>query len=110
VVDLDSALQALGLGDRRVLVLKLDVEGYEPAVIDGATRTLARTDAVVLEFSPDLGRVGGLPAAAMIDRLHAAGFTPHRFVNDHSVAAMTMTELRQFKGQMNVVWLRAAPN
>ena len=71
MVDLDSALDALGLGERRVLVLKIDVEGYEPAVIEGAARTLARADAVVLEYSPDLGEGGGLSAGAMVDRLVA---------------------------------------
>jgi FkbM family methyltransferase len=107
-VDLDSALQALGLGDRRVLVLKIDVEGYEPAVIEGAARTLARTDAVVLEYSPDLGQGGGLSAGTMVDRLVAAGFLPHRFVDGHRLAAMTIADLRQVVGQMDVIWLKSA--
>ncbi|MEJ2436149.1 MAG: FkbM family methyltransferase, partial [Pseudolabrys sp.] len=106
-VDLDSALQALGLGGRRVLVLKVDVEGYEPAVIEGAARTLARTDAVVLEYSPDLGEGGGLSVDTMVDRLAAAGFTPHCFVDDHRIAAVTVADLRQATGQMDVIWLRS---
>lgn len=106
LVDLDSALQAFGFGDARVLVLKIDVEGYEPAVIEGAARTLARTDAVVIEYSPDLGEVGGLSAGAMIDRLDAAGFVPHRFAIGQNITAMSMAELRQFKGQMDVIWLK----
>lgn len=108
LVDLDSALQALGLGDRRVLLLKIDVEGYEPAVIEGAARTLARTGAVVLEYSPDLGQVGGWSAGTMVERLAAAGLTPHRFVDDHRIAAMTIAELRQTTGQMDVIWLEGA--
>jgi FkbM family methyltransferase len=110
LVDLDSALQALGLGDRRVLLLKIDVEGYEPAVIEGAARTLARADAVVLEYSPDLGEGGGLSAATMVDRLVAAGLTPHRFVDDHRLAAMAINDLRQAAGQMDVIWLKSAPS
>jgi FkbM family methyltransferase len=101
LADLDSALDRLGLGDRRVLVLKIDVEGYEPAVIEGAARALARTDAVVLEYSPDLG-----DAAAMIDRLDAAGFAPHRFGGRHRVAPMALADLRAAAGQMDVIWLR----
>jgi FkbM family methyltransferase len=110
-VDLDSAMQALGFGDRRVLVLKIDVEGYEPAVIEGAARTLSRTGAVVPEYSPDLGQGGGLSAATMVDRLVAAGLTPHRFVDGHRLAAMTVADLRQATGQMDVIWLKdAAPS
>jgi FkbM family methyltransferase len=108
LVDLDSALAALGFDERRILVLKIDVEGYEPAVIEGAARTLARTDAVVIEYSPDLSQAGGLPPGGMLDRLIAAGFTPHRFVDGNRVEAMTLAELRQSKGQMDVIWLKSA--
>lgn len=107
VSDLDSALSALDLGDRRVLILKIDVEGYEPAVIEGAARTLAQTDAVVLEYSPDLGQSGGQSAGEMLDRLHAAGFTPHRFSDGHHIAAISLAELRQAAGQMDLIWLSA---
>ena len=58
-LDLDAALRNLGFADRPVSILKIDVEGYEPDVIAGASGTLARTDAVILEFSPALSRAGG---------------------------------------------------
>ncbi len=103
LTDLDSALDKLGLAGRRVLVLKIDVEGYEPEVVEGAQRTLQRTDAVVLEYSPDLGN-----AASMIDRLVAAGFAPHRFADGRRVTPMTVPELRQATGQMDVIWLKRA--
>jgi FkbM family methyltransferase len=105
ITDLDSALDALGLGDKPVLILKIDVEGYEPAVIEGAQRTLQRTSAVLLEYSPDLGEEGGLSAVGMIDRLHAAGFTPHRFTDGHRTAEISMNDLRGVKGQMDLIWL-----
>jgi FkbM family methyltransferase len=105
ITDLDSALDALGLGDKPVLILKIDVEGYEPAVIEGAQRTLQRTNAVLLEYSPDLGEEGGLSAVGMIDRLHAAGFTPHRFTDGHRTAEISMNDLRGVKGQMDLIWL-----
>jgi len=106
LVDLDSALDVLGLGDRRVLVLKVDVEGYEPAVIEGAARTLARTDAVVLEYSPGLWEAGQASADAMMKRLDAANFAPHRIVDSHRLEPMTMTALREVPGQTDVIWLR----
>jgi hypothetical protein len=101
LTNLDSALDKFGLGKARVLVLKIDVEGYEPAVIVGAARTLTRTDAVVLEYSADLGNV-----AAMIERLAAAGFTPHRFGDGCDVVPIPVGELRAVEGQMDVIWLR----
>ena len=101
ITDLDSALDRLGLGERRVLVLKIDVEGYEPAVIEGAAHTLTRTDAVVLEYSPDLGN-----AAAMIERLIRADFAPHRFTDGGNVVPISVEDLRTANGQMDVIWLK----
>jgi FkbM family methyltransferase len=107
LTDLDTALDALGLGDRRVLIIKIDVEGYEPAVIAGATQTLARTDVMVIEHSPGLSRSGGLSADDMLDRLHATGFTPHTLAVDGQIAAITVDDLRQVEGQIDVIWIRA---
>ena len=54
VTDLDGALAALGLADRPVSLIKIDVEGYEPAVIDRRRAARwSRTDALIVEYSPD---------------------------------------------------------
>jgi FkbM family methyltransferase len=106
VTDLDSKLDAIGLADRRVLVLKIDVEGYEPAVIAGAQQTLARTDVVILEYSPDLSRSGGLSVDGMLDQLQVAGFVPHGLAADGRFAAIAVDELRKNKGQVDLIWIR----
>jgi FkbM family methyltransferase len=109
VTDLDSALDGIGLADRRVLILKIDVEGYEPAVIAGAKQTLARTDVVILEYSPDLSRSGGLSVDAMLDGLHVAGFVPHTLAADGRVAAVAFGDLRKIEGQVDLIWFRVDP-
>jgi FkbM family methyltransferase len=78
LADLDSALDQLGLASRPVSLIKIDVEGYEPAVIAGATRTLQRTLAVILEYSPGLSRAGGLSPDDMLDRFASADFEAFR--------------------------------
>lgn len=46
--------------------VKIDVEGYEGFVIDGAKETLARADALFVEFSPSLQRkAGGNPVTTL---------------------------------------------
>jgi FkbM family methyltransferase len=107
ITDLDSALDALELADRRVLILKIDVEGYEPAVIAGAKRTLARTDVVITECSPNLSRSGGLSTDEMLDRLHTGGFIPHGFATDGRIAQISVDELRRVEGQVDVIWIGA---
>jgi len=105
LTDLDSALKALSLADQPILVLKIDVEGYEPAVIEGASRTLARTQAVILEYSPDLEQEGEMQLGDMVDQLHAAGFTPHVFKDERQIAEVSLGELRQVTVQTDVIWI-----
>lgn len=106
VTDLDSALDALGLGDKPVLVLKIDVEGYEPAVIAGAARTLARTQVVLLEYSPGLSGAGGLSTDAMAELMVASGFAPHRLAADGKLMPASLADLRSVQGQTDLIWTR----
>jgi FkbM family methyltransferase len=106
MTDVDTELETLGLADHPVLIVKIDVEGYEPEVVVGAKRTLARADVVIVEYSPGLSRAGGLSHEDMLDQLYAAGLTPY------SLGAREWTEespvsSRPFEGQMDVIWIRA---
>ena len=69
--------------------------------IAGARRALARTGAVILEYSPDLSRAGGLSAAGMVDAFVAAGFAT--FALDEQsrltpIAVDTLRDLRRANG------------
>jgi len=46
------------------IIVKIDVEGHEPAAIHGMTNLLARTDAVVVEVTP--GWIGGASGVATL--------------------------------------------
>ena len=107
VRDLDGALDSLNLADRRISLLKIDVEGYEPAVIEGASQALTRTDAVVLEYSPALSREGELSTDDMIDRLYRFGFRPFTLGGDSQLTPLEHEQLRDFEGQMDLIWSRA---
>jgi FkbM family methyltransferase len=106
VRDLDGALDNLHLGDRRILLLKIDVEGYEPAVIDGAGRALIRADVVILEYTPRLSHDGGLSVERMIDRLQRCGFKSFALEESGNLAPLEPEWLRAFDGQMDVIWTR----
>jgi len=108
VTDLDGALAALGLGERPVSLIKIDVEGYEPAVIDGAMKTLQRTDGLILEYSPDLSAAGGLSTAAMMARLRDAGFSPFVLWPAGGTVRIDVSELDGFPGSLDVIWVKTA--
>lgn len=50
-------------------LVKIDVEGYEGFVLEGAKQTLARMEILVMEFSPALLRKAGLDPASLLDKL-----------------------------------------
>ena len=107
LTDLDGAIAGLGLEGRPVAVIKIDVEGFEPAVIAGASRTLARTEAIILEYSPDLSRAGALSTDEMMANLQAMGFAPFLLRSDGGTVRANLAELRGLNGSLDIVWLRS---
>jgi len=106
LVDLDGALADLGFAEKPVSVLKIDVEGYEPAVIAGAARTLNVTGAVVLEYSPALSRAGGLSIEHMLAALGAAGFSPQALRSDGSLEPLDVIGLIAREDPIDLIWVK----
>ncbi len=106
LVDLDGALDDLGFGARPVTILKIDVEGYEPAVIAGASRTLALAGVVILEYSPELSCAGSLSADDMVEHLIRSGLAPHRLQADGRLAPIEPDALKSLGGVTDLIWLR----
>lgn len=104
LIDLDTALAQTGIGEDRVLVMKIDVEGYEPQVIAGARRTLGRTNVVITEFSPHL--TSHTLLAEMGRTLRGAGFSAHLFGAEGDLVALTPDQFESTTVQCDIVWLR----
>jgi hypothetical protein len=109
LLELDRALDDLGVAQKQVAILKIDVEGYEPEVIAGAARTLQRTDAILLEYSPGLSRGGRPSLDGMCDRLAAAGFSPFGIRADGTAEPLTLADVKKVDDQIDLVFLRANP-
>jgi FkbM family methyltransferase len=72
---LDLQLAQDELQRDRVVVCKLDVEGYEHKVLDGATRLLGRPDTIfICELNDPLLKANGSSADELIARMRAAGY------------------------------------
>lgn len=62
-----------------VSLIKIDVQGSELRVIEGARQTIARfRPALFVEVDDTHLRLGGASAAALLDRLADLGYRPHR--------------------------------
>ncbi|WP_345294860.1 FkbM family methyltransferase [Luteimonas vadosa] len=102
----DTLLVRLGLGEAPIAAIKVDVEGYEPWVLAGAERALARCEALLVELSPDMTRAGGSGLEAMLDAIAGAGFVPQ--IWDVSPAAPSWREVRDCARQATVGFRRGA--
>lgn len=72
VEPLDWTARAFPVGDR--LLMKLDVQGYEDHVLEGATKILARTQVLVIEVGFEEVYEGGATLWTVRERLEAFGF------------------------------------
>lgn len=75
------------LGEGRVRLLKVDVEGGEPAVISGANSLLGerRCDALLVELNPPALARAGATVSALVERLEGHGYEAHRIAEDGSL-------------------------
>lgn len=81
LVDLESCKEFIEVPVRRVddlvkdagvqswALVKMDVEGYEPFVFEGAPQTLARTELLALEYAPSYWKKAGVDPEAVFRKL-----------------------------------------
>lgn len=100
---LDDCLARAGLADRVIFLLKVDVEGFEPEVIEGAAESLRRVQRVLLEFTPAF--LDGHRGAELLDRLFGAGFSPLAW-DGEAWLPVTRAELEGETDQRDTIWVR----
>jgi len=92
-------------GIRYIDFLKVDTEGLEPFVLDGAQACLEkrRISTIVLECCPDALQRAGSSVAALHDRLLSSGYEPHELEhNGKPGAALTVDELERIARSGNL--------
>lgn len=78
LVSIDRFVRDRGI-DATVRFIKIDVEGYEPAVCEGMTATIRANPevCVALEYAPEAMRELGFAPEALIEFFRARGFVIH---------------------------------
>jgi len=106
VFSLDETLAQFGLAGQSIHVIKIDVEGYEFAVLAGGVAALELTKAVILEYSPDLLRQAGRTPDDVLGPMSRAGFVPFLAKSTGDLQAVSIEDLTVEPGQLNLIWLR----
>jgi FkbM family methyltransferase len=81
-----------------IVLLKMDIEGYEIDALSGARATLARTEQLLIEYSPRYLRACGHAPERLIAQLRAAGFRPH-LIGEGGLTATDESRLVQLVGE-----------
>ncbi len=74
-IQLDNFLVDQGLKEKRIKLIKIDIEGYEFAAMSGAQQSLARTDYLMTEFSPGMMKEIHQDPMEYINYIKSFGFT-----------------------------------
>ncbi|MEE4172714.1 MAG: FkbM family methyltransferase [Xanthomonadales bacterium] len=100
---LDACLARAGLSDRDIFLLKVDVEGFEPEVIEGAAESLRRVQQVLLEYTPAF--LDGDRGAELLDRLFGAGLSPLAW-DGGAWSPVKRDRLLRETAQRDTLWVR----
>ncbi|WP_432071738.1 FkbM family methyltransferase [Streptomyces wuyuanensis] len=91
VVRLDDVLSR----DRRVALIKMDIEGYEQLALEGAESILSKDRPVVIfEYTPPATAAAGLPAHGAWDTLISHGYRMHRVTDRGEVVQVPHPDQR----------------
>lgn len=102
---LDDYLADAGLEARPIWLMKLDVEGLEPAVVRGAGRALEHLQALVMEFSPMYYAPG--EGAWLANTLAGVGLRPHLHDGERW-APCDARDVAALADQRDTVWVRTS--
>lgn len=107
VAPVDTIVQET-LGDdalARIAFVKIDVEGYEPPVLDGMPQVLRQSQPVIwIEVNPPVLAKGGYHASDIERRLNAFGyrfFKPHFHRNAIGVPSLTLEPCSDLDTKLN---------
>ncbi|MEJ0052115.1 MAG: FkbM family methyltransferase [Methylovirgula sp.] len=104
-IPIDDLLPRLG---GRVDFMKIDVEGAEPLVFEGAEKTIAANPQIriVVEWSPGQLIAAGFEVSSYLSSLESMGLMPFDIEPDGSLKALSFEELSQLPYRAGVVLKR----
>jgi FkbM family methyltransferase len=102
---LDELVRNAGPNTKSWSLLKIDVEGYEGFVLDGAKETLPQVETLVMEYSPALLRAGGRDPAATL-RLLASYFSHISRIANNGLVEVTAADCLRDETQVELVFDR----
>jgi len=103
---LDSLVKSAANNNAGWSLVKIDVEGYEGFVVQGARETLPLVQTLVMEFSPELLKKSGVDPAAVLQMLCAQFKMIYRIENSELIPA-SVSDCLAGDNQLELVFERS---
>jgi hypothetical protein len=87
--------------------MKIDVEGYEYRVLQGAGELLKRCECLLLEYSPQALYHTGLSPPVLFELLRRAGLHAHRFEDNGRLRPVSFEQLALDDMQSDLLLMRS---
>jgi FkbM family methyltransferase len=100
-VQLDGFLKEQGLEERKIKLIKIDIEGYELAAMSGAKHSLSQTEYLLSEFSPGMMKEINHDPMDYINHIRSFGFTPW-VISELGLAKPDFDEIIRSNTQVNL--------
>jgi FkbM family methyltransferase len=102
---LDAFLDREGIDPGRVAFVKIDVEGYEYHVLNGARRLLDTVPVMLCEYSPGFMRRGGIDPEAVLALLREKDYLPYE-LRDGELHLVGFADLTASEANRNFFWVK----
>jgi FkbM family methyltransferase len=102
---LDGFLEREGIDPADVAFMKIDVEGYELHVLNGARRLLDFVPLVLCEYAPGYMRRGGIDPASLVSAFREKHYVPHA-LRDGELQAVAAADLAAIESNDNFFWVK----
>ncbi len=102
---LDDVTRESAPGVQSWSLVKIDVEGYEGLVLNGAAETLARTEILVIEYSPEYLKKSGVGSETIFENL-SLHFSRIFHIQEARLVEVNVAECLKNAVQMDLVFRR----
>jgi FkbM family methyltransferase len=102
---LDAFLDREGIDPGRVAFVKIDVEGYEYHVLNGARRLLDTVPVMLCEYAPGFMRRGGIDPEAVLALLREKDYLPYE-LRDGELHLVGFADLTASEANRNFFWVK----